>query len=171
MIRNDRYGWFAIYTKSRHENKVLERLTDKGIEAYLPLVPKISQWKDRKKRVEEPVIRGYVFVKIDNQLRLSVLQTDGVVYFVKIGNSIPEIPEWQIEALKTFINKFGINVELSGYEKFLLGEKVVVTDGALKGVKGSVIARGKKVRFAVGIDSIKSSFSVEIDPDFLKSIE
>ena len=167
---NNKLAWYAVYTKSRHEKKVLEKLTAKRIEAYLPLVSRMSQWKDRIKKIEEPILRGYVFVNIDNSMRLEVLQTQGLVHFVKIGNEIPKIPNWQIDAMKAFIENYGSNVFIEDYRKFKVGEKVRVTVGPLKGVTGSIIAGGKRIRFAVGIDSIKSSFSVEIDPTYLEKI-
>jgi transcription antitermination factor NusG len=171
MLQNDVYAWYAVYTKSRHEKRVAERLRDKGIEVYLPLIVKLNQWRDRKKEVEEPLLKGYVFVRIDNKLRMQVLQTDGIVYFVKIGNDIPVIPDWQIEAMKIFIREYGEKIEMASYQKFKIGQKVVVTEGAMKGLKGSVIQQGKKVRFAVGIDSVKASFSVEINPEFLEPLD
>ncbi len=39
--------WYAVHVKSRHEAKVNDRLTLKGIEAFLPTVERISKWKDR----------------------------------------------------------------------------------------------------------------------------
>ena len=59
--------WFAVYTKSRNEKKVYERLIDEGYEAYLPLQKRLKQWSDRKKWVEEPLLRSYVFVKINRE--------------------------------------------------------------------------------------------------------
>ncbi len=40
--------WLAVYTKPRHEKIADEKLQEKGIESYLPLVKKTRQWKDRK---------------------------------------------------------------------------------------------------------------------------
>ena len=47
--------WYALYVKSRSEKKVLSQLEDMGLEAFLPLVTRIKQWSDRKKKVEEPL--------------------------------------------------------------------------------------------------------------------
>ena len=58
------YNWYALYTFPRFEKKVYKRLVERGIEAYLPLQKKLRKWKDRKKWIEEPLIRSYIFVKI-----------------------------------------------------------------------------------------------------------
>jgi transcription antitermination factor NusG len=56
--------WHAIYVSSRAEKKVCENLSNKNIEAYVPVVKTIRQWSDRKKKIELPLISGYVFVRI-----------------------------------------------------------------------------------------------------------
>ena len=58
--------WFVIYTRSRFEKKIYQELLKINIESYLPLQKKLKQWSDRKKWVEEPLFRSYIFVKIDN---------------------------------------------------------------------------------------------------------
>ena len=44
------FRWFAVYTRSHCERKLAQELSDKRIENYLPVVPEIHRWKDRKKR-------------------------------------------------------------------------------------------------------------------------
>jgi DICT domain-containing protein len=41
--------WYALWTRSRHEQVVREQLERKRVEAFLPTVTKWSRWKDRKK--------------------------------------------------------------------------------------------------------------------------
>jgi hypothetical protein len=43
-------SWFALWTRSRHEQVVREQLEQKHIEAFLPTVTRWSRWKDRKKK-------------------------------------------------------------------------------------------------------------------------
>ena len=56
--------WYAVYTTSRAEKKVKQRLDESGIENYLPLRTEIRIWSDRKKKVSLPLIPGYIFVRI-----------------------------------------------------------------------------------------------------------
>ena len=55
--------WFAIWTRSRHEQMVREQLERKGYQAFLPTIPKWSRWKDRKKKIDWPLFPGYCFAK------------------------------------------------------------------------------------------------------------
>ena len=57
--------WHVIYTKSKWEKKVEGLLLKANIESWCPVQKKERQWSDRKKIIEEPLFRSYVFVKID----------------------------------------------------------------------------------------------------------
>ncbi|NJK87221.1 MAG: hypothetical protein HC906_15810 [Bacteroidales bacterium] len=56
--------WYAVYTRSRAEKKVYEELLRIKVEAYLPIISTLKQWSDRKKKVNEPLIRSLCFRKI-----------------------------------------------------------------------------------------------------------
>src|SRR6188472_2452236 len=81
-------NWHAIYVKSRTEKKVGEALEARNIEAYVPVVKTMRQWSDRKKMVELPLLNGYVFVNITLKEQDVVLQTRGVVNFVRSEKKI-----------------------------------------------------------------------------------
>ena len=46
-------SWYVLYTKSRHEKKLADRLQSEGWTVYCPLKKTTRQWRDRKKVVEE----------------------------------------------------------------------------------------------------------------------
>jgi transcription antitermination factor NusG len=94
------YNWHALYTRSRHEKRVYDELIYDEIEAYLPLHTVIKQWSDRKKKVEEPMIRSYVFVKISEKEYYNVLNIPAAVRYVTFEGKAAPIPEWQIDVMK-----------------------------------------------------------------------
>jgi len=59
--------WHVLYTKPRNEKKVAERLSSAGYTVYCPLQKVRRQWSDRVKVVEEPLFKGYLFVKIEEK--------------------------------------------------------------------------------------------------------
>ena len=93
--------WRAAYTRARHEKKVAAALDDRGFEAYLPLVARESQWHDRRKLVEWPMFGGYVFVRLDVSDSASVLAVHGVVSLVGVRGSVAEIPDSDIDNVRT----------------------------------------------------------------------
>ena len=58
-------AWYAIWTRSRHEQVVREQLERKQVEAFLPTVTRWSRWKDRKKQIAWPLFPGYCFARFD----------------------------------------------------------------------------------------------------------
>ena len=73
----DSQHWYVVYVRSRYEKKVHQLLQEKGIESSLPLIKTVRIWSDRKKKVEVPLFKGYVFVYID-------IQKDGKKYCRKV---------------------------------------------------------------------------------------
>ena len=63
-IERDTRYWYAVYTAPRAEKKVRERFLESGIEHYLPVQMVTRKWHDRMKKIEQPVLSGYIFVRI-----------------------------------------------------------------------------------------------------------
>ncbi len=59
----DQTRWYAVRTRSRHEKLVARQLESQGIQSFLPVITKISNWSDRRKEVELPLFSGYAFVR------------------------------------------------------------------------------------------------------------
>ena len=158
--------WYAIYVKSRHEKCVHAELQQKGIESSLPLISVTRQWSDRKKKVEVPLFRGYVFVNIDlKDEKFPVLTTTGVVKFVTFCNKTVSIPDEQMFWLdQALLSEFNIEQET----EFPVGADVDVMFGPLKGLRGRVKQKNSKSRLIVWFDAIMRGVSVEIDPACLK---
>ena len=76
------YKWYPVYTHPRAEKKACLALEAKGIRAYLPLRRQQKQWSDRKKWVEEPFIKSYIFVYISDQQQAEVLMSKGIARFI-----------------------------------------------------------------------------------------
>ena len=98
--------WHVIYVRSQQEKKVHQILLNKGVESSLPLIKTIKRWSDRKKRVEMPLFKGYVFVRIDiTKEKLNILKTDGVVKFIGIRGKPSKIPDEQIHWLHMIVEE------------------------------------------------------------------
>src|SRR5947208_16057079 len=71
--------WYALWTRSRHEQVVREQLERKQVEAFLPTVTRWSRWKDRKKKIDWPLFPGYCFARFSPRERLPILKCMAVV--------------------------------------------------------------------------------------------
>ena len=133
----DNKKWFAIYVKSRCEKKVNEQLEDIGVESFLPLITRVKQCSDRKKKVEEPLFRSYLFVHISDSDYYNVLNVSGVVKFISFERKAVEVPENQITAIKEYLNDSELHV--INYEDFKEGELVRIKSGQMKDLVGRFI--------------------------------
>ncbi len=155
-----KYSWYALYTKSRQEKKVYAELLNAGLTAYLPLETKIRQWSDRKKKVEEPMIRSYVFVQTCEKEYYDVLNIKGAVRYVTFEGKAAAIPDWQIEAMQKMV-EYNEPHHYSG-ELFLKGEKISIQAGPLKGYEGEIVKDNKgKNKIIIRIENIGYSLVVE----------
>lgn len=164
-IVNDELTWYAVYTRSRHEKKLMELLLEKGIEAYVPLRRTLHQWSDRRKFVEEPVIRSYCFVKVNPNQYYEVLNTPGAVRYVWFSGKPAAIPDRQIAMLKIIT---GSDMEVSALpDTFRPGVRVVVNAGALKGLSGELVSVSKIKKVIIRLDQLKQVLTLSISPALL----
>jgi transcription antitermination factor NusG len=153
-------AWFAVWTRSRHEAAVLEQLLGKGIEAFLPTLPKWSRWKDRKKRVDWPLFPGYCFARIDPSSSLQVVSCSGVVTLVSFEGKPAPIPAAEIEAIRTLVHS---DLQYDPCPLIPEGAKVEVIAGPLRGVVGRLVRKGAHARLVIAVDLIGQGVSVEVD--------
>jgi len=161
--------WYAVYTNSRAEKRVSDRIEELGIETFLPLQKTLRQWSDRKKVIEKPLISSYIFVKIIPRDYFTVRKIDGVVKFIMIqGKPIP-IPEVQITNLRILCGS-DAEVELSTnvYEK---GDLVEVTVGSLTGLRGELIRVGRKHKVVIRIIQPGMNLTVDIKTNAIRKLE
>ena len=162
--------WFALYTKPRWEKKVHGRLQRNGINSWCPIQRIQKQWSDRKKIIEEPLFRSYVFVNIDYLVdRLNVLMVDGVLNFVHYLGKPAIIRDVEIENIQRYLNEKDATVELRSLEGFKSDTKVKITQGVFMDKEGTVLREGKK-KVYVQLESIGQVMIVEFSVAHLEAI-
>lgn len=157
--------WYAIWTRSRHEQVVREQLERKGIEAFLPTVTRWSHWKDRKKQVDWPLFPGYCFARFDPNNRLAVIKSIGVVSIVSFSGDISPIPDHEIDSIRTLIDT---NLQFDPCPLIKEGMMVEVTHGPLRGVVGRLVRKGAHARLVLSVALIGQGVSVEVDAGDVK---
>ena len=157
--------WIAIYTKSRHEQIVVNELSKKGIESFCPMFKERRQWSDRKKWVHFPLFRSYVFARIHLKENIFVLQTIGVNKIVKFQNKISIIPDQVINDIKNIVDG-GYKIQQVDY--FIKGDEVSVVSGPLKGINGIIQELKGDSRLIMKVEAIRQAFSIEISSEQLK---
>lgn len=158
--------WFVIYSKPRWEKKVDTVLLKKGIESWCPLNKIERQWSDRKKIVEEPLFKSYVFVRISEAERMEVLITPGVLNFVHYEKKPAVIRDEDIDIIKRFLMQEDVKIAIISAEGFRENTKVKVSRGVFIDAEGTVLRSNKK-RVFVQIESLGQIMVVEFNKEHL----
>ncbi len=153
--------WFAAYTASRHEKFVQAQLAAKQIQSFLPLYTVVRRWKNGVRReIQHPLFPGYIFVCLEANERLPVLQTAGVVYIVGNGASPLPVDDQEMHALRVGAQ----HASLSPHPPVSTGDVVSITRGPFKGVTGRVQHASGTLTFVVTIQLIQRSFAIDVHP-------
>jgi transcriptional antiterminator RfaH len=160
--------WYAIYTRPRAEKQVFDRLTEIGVDVFLPLQRTYRIWSDRKKLVLKPLLSSYIFVKTMGKERGEIIKTIGAVKYISFEGAPVAIPENQINNLRLLVNS-DADIEVTS-ETFGPGDKVEVMHGALNGLTGELIKIGKQKRVIIRIDKLDQNLILKIPKSFLRKI-
>lgn len=137
--------WYVLYTKPRNEKKAALDLEKIGVTVYCPLVTEIHQWSDRKKKVEVPLIKSYIFVQLEEKNREIVFQAPGIVRYVLWLKKPAIVRESEIKLLQESLKETISEVEVMQMKP---GDLMDISSGPFKGKKGIVNeVNGKSVQF------------------------
>ncbi|MFN7099623.1 MAG: UpxY family transcription antiterminator [Flavobacterium sp.] len=124
---NETTNWYVLYTKPKSEKKVADRLTEMGVLAYCPLITKIAQWSDRKKKVQLPLFNSYIFVNLTDKDRNAVFDVPGVVRYLFWLGKPAVVKDKEIEAIQNWLSvPDTFDVTIDTWKK---GDKVVLESG------------------------------------------
>lgn len=153
--------WYAVHVMSRHERKVAEKLRMHGFLVFLPEYKSRSQRKDRVKMILRPLFPGYLFVhtRLEPERRLAIIQTPSVVRLVGRNNKPLPVPDDQVESVRLLLDS---TRDARPEKNMSPGQKVVVTDGPLKGVVGVVEKAHRGERIVVIVDLLNRSVSASL---------
>jgi transcriptional antiterminator NusG len=153
--------WFAVWTRSRHEQAVREQLEQKNIIAFLPTITRWSRWKDRKKKIHWPLFPGYCFAQFNPDDPLPILKCAGVVNIVSVEGRPAPIPEYEVDSIRLLVDS---DLQFDPCPLIREGMMVEVTHGPLRGVVGRLLRKdAPRARLVLAVDLIGQAVSVEVD--------
>ena len=158
-------AWFALHVKPRHEFLVQTEMARNGMEVYLPAVKKVSQWKDRKKRIDFPLFPGYLFARVlpISDHFLGLVKVRGVM---KILSAVPghptPVPDAEIITLKTLMTS---DKEMDVHPELQAGKPVRIKRGVFQNVEGVVSKKGEQYLLHVNISMLGRCVTVKIFAD------
>lgn len=166
MTTQAKKNWYALYTKPRWEKKIDSVLVRKGVESWCPLQRVERQWSDRKKIIEEPLFKSYVFVHIDDTEKTKVLMTDGVLNFVYYLGKPAIIRNEEVDLIKNYLSEKEASLSIHALEGFNENERIKVSHGIFMDNEGTVV-RGGKRKVYVKLESLGQVMIVEFPVEYL----
>ena len=118
-------SWNVIYTKSRSEKKVEERLKNIGIEAYCPVRTEVKFWSDRKKSILVPVLPSMVLVKIEKNKRNQVFDIPGVVRYMFWLKKHAVVRNSEVNSLKMLLKSS--NITEQSLDSYNVGDEIKIS--------------------------------------------
>lgn len=153
--------WYALQTRAKHEQKISQELAKRGITHFLPTLREVHHWSDRRKVIEVPMFACYVFVRVvlTAAAKTVAVQVPGVIRFVGFNNGPADIPEAQIESIKTVLAR---HTGCSPHQFLRLGQRVRIRGGSLDGVEGILVNRGGDRKLVISIELIQQAMAIAI---------
>jgi transcription antitermination factor NusG len=159
--------WYALQTYPRHEKRVHNDLTLRGIECFLPLYEGVHRWKNGcRVRVELPLFPGYLFIRIDPAERFKALSLPGAVSIVGSASGPWPLPDSEIVSLRTSLQ----SRKFEPHPYLAVGQKVRIKSGPLANLTGFLVRQSGGFRVVVSVELIRQAAAVEVDIDDVEAI-
>ena len=138
--------WYVVHAKPRAEARALENLERQGFEVFLPMITLQKVRRARVANITEPMFSRYLFLRATpNMQDLSVVRsTMGVSQLVRFGPVAAKVPHTWVEAMRA--------QPLLKESLLKSGDKVVISEGMLKGLEAIYMQPDGELRAMVLID-------------------
>jgi transcriptional antiterminator RfaH len=153
--------WLAVYTKARQEKSLARELLKYRIPFYLPLVPKTSITRGRRRTSWSPLFGGYIFLFGAEEERGKALTTNRISRILTVEDADQFV--FDLRQLRQMI---AVGAPLTVESRLGPGQSVRVRQGPFAGLEGMVLKRRGQSRLLVSINFLQQGASVEIE-DFM----
>jgi transcription elongation factor/antiterminator RfaH len=159
--------WYAVYTLPQNEKSASAHLALRDVESYLPTYEMERKWRNRQRvTLQLPLFPSYLFVCINPSERARVLAAPGVVRIVGTKRESIPIADEIIEFLRSDL----CLGRAEPYRELVVGERVRVRDGSMRGVEGTLVRKNNKLRFILSVEMIQRHVAIEIDASSLEPV-
>lgn len=156
--------WFVLYTKSRTEKVIAEKLRAMHVDVYCPMIKRQRVWSDRVKTVEEPLFRSYCFVRLKEHERPLVFSVPGFVRYLFSEGKPAIVRDCEIESIKTMLDE--ADHQLIETIPFTRGDKLTILSGAFQDTTGTIIRQNGKI-VTVFVESMQAVLKVNITTNMI----
>ena len=161
--------WHVVYTLPRHEKKAARELELQGLEYWLPLHKVRKQWSDRRKWVEEPLFKSYLFVLVTPRNYFDILNTYGIVRYIYHEGKPAILRDADMDILRRLLDST-YELEVTPLQ-LTPGQQVRVEQGPLMGHTGILIKQNSNQSVRVDFEILQRSVVVTVPLKFICPVD
>lgn len=154
--------WSVLHTRARHEKKVVAACQRLAVPVYLPLRISRTFSGGKVNTFQVPMFAGYVFAALRPGEMTELKRTNSVAQRIETGDE-----EGLIRDLRGVHTVELAQLELELSPTFRRGQRVLVTEGPLAGVRGVVVRYKNRSRLQVAVEAIHQAILVEVSESAL----
>jgi transcription antitermination factor NusG len=166
-ILADSRRWYAVFTVPQNEKSVSKHLQLRDVEHFLPTYEEVRTWKNKQRvKLVLPLFPTYVFARISPGERAKVLGSPGVLRIVGNSREPTPLPDGEIELLRSDLCR----CRTEPYRGLVVGEKVRVRSGLMRGVEGVLVRKNNGSRFVISLGLINLHAAIELSAQELEPL-
>lgn len=124
-------NWFLLYTKPRHEDQVVHRLSDAGFQTLNPKLKEKKYYRRKLTEIVSPLFPAYVFARFDKLRDYHLIKfTRGVKWVLMNDNGPAEVGDDIVSSIVDRMNGGVITISKS----FSNGDIVSIEGGPFEGI-------------------------------------
>jgi len=160
--------WAAVYCKPRQEKALAWDLCRLEVPYFLPMLERVTHSGGRRRRNMYAMFKSYLFFAGEEEQRLAVLQANRHVRFVPIDPAAQPSFRRELGSLEIALCSATEKIEL--YPQLVVGRRVLVISGPMKGAEGTILDAADVTKLWVGVTMMGTGVSVEIHADMVEPL-
>lgn len=158
-------SWAVAWTKARCEKALVEFFGGQAVPCFLPLVRNRRVYGGRVRFSELPLFPGYVFFDLEVIPRPRVFESRKVAQIL-----VPRDQDELVGDLTNLALALSHDTSLRETRFGMVGRKVQVARGPMKGLMGSLVRLENRCRLIVRVSFIGKAAELEIDEAFVDPV-
>lgn len=160
-------GWYVLYTRPKHERKVIQALEKQQILLYCPTTKVARKWHDRVKQLTMPLFPSYIFVYLENMENYyRSRDVDGALSYVRFGKELARVSDKVLNDLRFMVDN-GRDFEVAE-NLFEAGQELTITHGILSNFSCEMVEYKNKLKAMVRISILNRVVMADIPLQYLE---
>lgn len=151
--------WWAVYTQSRQEKKLMRGLHRLEIPFYCPIAPQCSRSPAGRSRTSYlPLFSNYLFMHCDGYDRYRAFKTNVISRTIEVENGIELFHD-----LRQIQRLIELGAPLTLEAQLQPGTRVRIKNGPLTGIEGLILQRQGKNHLIVAVNFLQQGASIQLE--------